>query len=386
VHAQEAEDASTPAAQPDTFVYLPVVGRAPTLANVTPAPGAQAQSLNSFLAWQLLDSSLPDPRYTVLLEAGDDTPDVVVATNLLAPNFDPVTFELDTTYYWQIVVAGSNGMQVSGPISSFRTEPLYPTPAIGTLVEVPAGEFIMGCDANNQGGTFWCDTWEQPLHRVYLDRFAIDKYEVTNVEYRACVAAGVCDAPRRSISHERAQYYNEAAFNLYPVIFVSRANAMDYCGWVGKRLPTEAEWEKAARGPIDTRPFPWGGEYTDCTRQHRPDPALCTGPQLEDTARVGLYPRGTTPYGAYDMAGNVFEWVQDVFQPDWYSVSPYRNPVNLPTNTKDFTVIRGGSYRDRYSYLRTMHRHTGHHGDYPYHDAPNYRSDRVGFRCAMSLP
>mgnify|MGYP002358434145 FL=1 len=105
-----------------------------------------------------------------------------------------------------------------------------------------------------------------------------------------------------------------------------------------------------------------------------------------DTSRVGRYPRGASPYGVHDLSGNVFEWVQDKYDEGYYWVSPYRNPVNLRPNGNDFYVIRGGSYRDRIAYMRTTHRHFGHHGDTVGGDAPFYRSDRVGFRCAVSLP
>jgi formylglycine-generating enzyme required for sulfatase activity len=378
------EQPPTPKVQRST-AYLPIIGRAPKFLNVYPADGALEQSLNVFLAWQHVDSSLADPRYVVLLEAWDDTPDVAVANDLARTSVDPVTLELSTTYYWQIIAVGADAAQEQGPVWSFRTHAFYDNPAIGSTVEVPAGEFTMGCDWNHLG--IWpCNHWEEPLHKVWLDRFAIDKFEVTNVEYRSCVAAGACDNPRRKNSHERDHYFDDPAYNLYPVIYVSRANALQYCTWAGKRLPTEAEWEKAARGSIDTRPFPWGDETLDCTRQHRPDRKLCGDDVFEDTGRVGLYPRGATPYGAMDMTGNVFEWVYDVYHTDWYSRSPYANPVNPPVKKNDFTVIRGGSYRDYFHYMSTYHRHTGHHGDYPYHDEPLYRSDRVGFRCAMSLP
>jgi formylglycine-generating enzyme required for sulfatase activity len=370
----------------ESSVYLPAVGKAQVLVNPTPPNGAVGQSPNAYLAWEYANSYAPGPRFTLLLEAGDETPDVVVAENLARLDFDPVTFEVDTVYYWQVVVERADGIREQGPIWTFRTEPFFTSPPVGTMVTVPAGEFTMGCDWSNLGVAFTCNHWEEPLHKVWLDDYAIDKFEVTNGEYRACVAAGECDLPRRTNSHEREKYYDDPAFDLFPVIFVSRANALQYCTWAEKRLPTEAEWEKAARGPIDTRPYPWGIETLDCTRQHRPDRKLCGYKQIEDTARVGMYPRGTSPYGAMDMTGNVFEWVYDRFQEDWYQQSPYLNPINPPVSSRNWIVIRGGSYRDYFTYLRTSHRHTGHHGDYPYHDAPYYRNDRVGFRCARSLP
>jgi formylglycine-generating enzyme required for sulfatase activity len=382
----------------EAALYLPALHRALALRALTPSDAAANQSRNVFLAWQLDAPSSPDVRFTVLLAAGDATPDVVVAQDLTVPHFDPPTLEPGVTYYWQVLVlaadadtgtgagTGAGTDTGAGPVWSFQTEGPIGVPAIGAQVEVPAGEFQMGCDLANLGPDEACKDWELPLHTVWLDRYAIDKFEVTNVEYRACHAAGVCDSPRRINSHTRDRYYKDRDFDLYPVLYVSRANAIQYCNWVGKRLPTEAEWEKAARGPIDTRPFPWGSEPTDCTRQNRPDAALCGEEGLLDTTRVGLFGRGASPYGAYDMSGNVFEWTADRFEEAWYQKSPYANPSNPPTTPNDLVAIRGGSYRDRFSYLTTYHRHFAHHGDTPGDDAPLYRSDRLGFRCAQSLP
>ena len=369
-----------------TSIYLPAVSRAPALFDPVPTPGATGQSLNAYLSWRFDDPSITTPKYTLLLEAGDATPDVVVAERTDRSTYDPATFELNTTYYWQVIVESADGTRQQGPVWSFQTEGFYTSPPLGALVDVPAGEFTMGCDTARPGGGFTCKGWEQPLHNVWLDHYAIDKFEVTNVEYRTCVAAGACDPPRRTNSHGRDQYFNEPDYDLYPVLYVSRHNALQYCTWAGKRLPTEAEWEKAARGPIDTRPFPWGSEDTDCTRQNRPDRALCGTDQTEDTARVGMFPRGASPYGALDMSGNVFEWTYDRFQEEWYRNAPYANPVNPPVDAASLIVIRGGSYRDDLAYLTTYHRHIAHHGDFPGDDPPNYRSDRLGFRCAKSLP
>jgi formylglycine-generating enzyme required for sulfatase activity len=374
-------------------LYLPAISRPPALGQPFPPDQAAGQSPNVFLAWQPAGSAPPNPRYSVFLEAGDDSPDTLAADALVRPSFDPPTLALDTTYYWQVVVTGADGHAHQGPVWSFGTERLEPQPDVTAMVLVPAGEFTLGCDTAQPGGDaadpgvrYACRGWEQPLRTIWLDAYAIDKYEVTNGEYRACVAAGACGAPRSRSSHKRAHYYDDSAYNLYPVLFVSRQNAIDFCMWEGKRLPTEAQWEKAARGPIDTRPFPWGSEDTDCTRQHRPDLALCGSAGFLDTAQVGLYPRGATPYGAYDMSGNVFEWTYDRFEEEWYRNAPYANPVNPPTDAEDLLVIRGGSYRDNLFYLTTYHRHIAHHGDFPGDDRPLYRSDRLGFRCVQATP
>jgi formylglycine-generating enzyme required for sulfatase activity len=385
----------------DGCINLPLIARGLPLSDPSPADGAANQSLNTYLAWRLAAPDAANARFTLLLEANDATPDLVVAEGLTHGSYDGPTLAPDTTYYWQVLVTSTDptsrrspppggtdllAAHSAGPVWSFHTEAPITAPPIGTEVEVPAGEFRMGCDPAYLGPEESCKGWELPLHTVWLDRYAIDKFEVTNVEYRACVAAGACDGPRRINSHTRDRYYKDYAFDLYPVLYVSRLNALQYCTWAGKRLPTEAEWEKAARGPIDTRPFPWGSEPTDCTRQNRPDAALCGEEGLLDTTRVGLFPRGASPYGAHDMSGNVFEWTSDRFEEGWYQKSPYANPANPPRTAGDLIVIRGGSYRDRFAYLTTYHRHFAHHGDAPGEDAPHYRSDRLGFRCARSLP
>jgi formylglycine-generating enzyme required for sulfatase activity len=216
-------------------------------------------------------------------------------------------------------------------------------------VFVPPGEFSMGNG-----------------NKVSLDAFWIDKTEVTNAMYAECVQAGQCNAPRSTSSRTRNSYYGNSTFDDYPVIFVSWVDANAYCAWAGGRLPSEAEWEKAARG-TDGRQFPWGNE----------DP-WSLGDLLnfagQDTTQVGTFPDGVSPYGALDMAGNVAEWVADWYSLDDYNHPPASNP--LGPDAGQYRVWRGGSWGNNTTeWIRTYSR-TG--------NPPTDSSSGLGFRCVRN--
>jgi formylglycine-generating enzyme required for sulfatase activity len=211
---------------------------------------------------------------------------------------------------------------------------------------------------------------------VTLDAFYLDLYEVSNAQYQACVAAGACTSPRQNGSATRAAYHDDPAFADYPVIWVGWDQAGAYCAWRGARLPTEAEWEKAARG-TDARLYPWGnafeagaGNFCDLNCEEPwANPAFDDG--YADTAPVGSYLPGLSPYGVYDMGGNVNEWVADRYQSDYYSISPDENPPGPDTGAR--RVIRGGSFHTPAQGLRATAR--------PLSDPA---ADHIGFRCARS--
>jgi formylglycine-generating enzyme required for sulfatase activity len=223
------------------------------------------------------------------------------------------------------------------------------------MLYVPAGDFLMG---STRAEAMQDD--ETPQHHVYLDTFWIDRTEVTAAQYQRCVDAGKCAAPDCDIQPQGD----------LPIACVSWDNAASYCAWAGRRLPTEAEWEKAARG-TDGREYPWGNEEPDCDRLNY---SGCVG----RTTPVGSYPSGTSVYGAVDMAGNVEEWVADWYDQTYYATSPERNPTGAATSNWG-RVVRGGSWwHDSSLEVRAATRAPGMLG------ISGLYQDFRGFRCARS--
>lgn len=231
---------------------------------------------------------------------------------------------------------------------------------------VPAGDFTMGSDNGFDN--------EKPAHQVYLDAFYMDIYEVTNVLYRACVDAGGCNPPEDLHSQSRYFYYDDPKYDNYPMINVNWFQSQSYCEWRGGSLPTEAQWEKAARG-TDGRTYPWGEEIScDNANYNRGgffEQEHCVG----DTTEVGSYESGKSPYGIYDMAGNVSEWVADWASDTYYQDSPSSNP--LGPESGEYRVQRGGDWAINETFAATFTR---------FPNIPENGTIYRGFRCSRSLP
>ena len=227
---------------------------------------------------------------------------------------------------------------------------------------IPAGEFQMGSETGSAD--------ERPVHTVSLDAFYMDIYEVTNARYTVCVQAGGCESPVDTKSYTHSSYYGSSQYADYPVIYVTWEMANTYCTWRGARLPGEAEWEKAARGGLTGKAYPWGDDAPVC-QSGADNGANYDACSPDDTMAVGSFaPNG---YGLYDMAGNVWEWVMDWYSETYYASSPDKNPTGPESG--DYRVLRGGSWDYLGPLLRPANR---------YRDTPDDRNNDVGFRCARS--
>lgn len=226
------------------------------------------------------------------------------------------------------------------------------------MVLIPEGPYLMGTDDKN------ALTSAQPAHEVNLKSFFIDKYEVSNAQYQKCVAAQYCTEPEDNSSATRSDYYSNPDYANYPVIHVTWYQASAYCAWAGKRLPTEAEWEKAARGQ-DSLLYPWGNELPENI------PAQVNRFEEGDTVPVDSFPEGASPYGVFNMEGNVWEWTADQYDAYYYSKSPTNDPQSV-TGGNDY-VIRGFAWSYPFSRLEIYTRNSSYILNHSYD---------LGFRCA----
>ena len=223
------------------------------------------------------------------------------------------------------------------------------------MILIPAGEFMMGC---NSAADDKCDDDEKPYHKVYLDSYYIDKYEVNVDQYAQCVRARKCSEyhltglewpGHKDFTESKYCNWGKAGKGNHPMNCMDWSQADAFCAWAGKRLPTEAEWEKAARG-TDGRIYPWGNDF-DCHKGNFDDETeldsktIPGGPNcdgFQSTSPVGSFPAGASPYGVMDMSGNVWEWVLDWYGKEYYGKSSFQNPQGASSG--EFRALRGGSW------------------------------------------
>ncbi len=266
-----------------------------------------------------------------------------------------------------------------------------------SMVLVPGGYFRRGSDRMSlQSGLKVCretyshpddctTDWfqrESPRRDIELSPFYIDQYEVTNAQYSACVAAGDC----QTLDYSACNIYDPESGRWemggkgpgslkgpqHPVVCVSWHQADAYCRWAGKRLPTEAQWEKAARGHKDDREFPWGQNWEPTWLNWGELAGFGKDDGFETSAPVGSFPKNVSPYGAYDMAGNVWEWTADWQDDAFYQHAPLKDPFNDLGGAN--RIVRGGSWSFAGNGARVAYR---------YFEQPEARDDALGFRCVQ---
>lgn len=297
-----------------------------------------------------------------------------------APTLTVVPIGLPTSTASPSPVVETPGPTATAVPVSTETPQTPPTERISPIdgmpqVYIPAGTFRMGGMDVRSGPD------EMPAHEVILDDYWMDQLEVTNAMYGLCVRQGPCLPPQDLKSSRRNDYFLNPEFRDYPVVYVTWGQAKAYCEWAGRHLPTEAQWERAARGD-DWRTFPWGENKADGLRAN-------FNMLVGDTSRVGTYPLGASPFGVLDMAGNVAEWTHDYYSAVYYN-SPQAdlNPTGPETSSTLRRVVRGGSLGDAEINIRVPKRSavlgsnlnavpgtSAWLGDF---------SPRIGFRCAAA--
>jgi formylglycine-generating enzyme required for sulfatase activity len=299
------------------------------------------RSLEEVTAWRLLEKAKD------LIAGGQAQPDKVKEAEEALDGANELGLNDEQLAVYRQLEAQLPGKRPITSLDSLK-------PADAPMALVPAGEFTMGSTMS---------TDEQPVHRVYLDAFYMDKYHVTVEQYAKYLEATDMEAP------PEWNIMNQPQHQKRPVVNVSWFDAATYCKWAGKRLPSEAEWEKAARG-TDGRLYPWGNEPP--TRLHANFGKKQWANHMA-LVPVGMFEMGKSPYGIYDMAGNAWEWVNDWYDHDYYKKSPAKNPQGPATGKSK--VVRGGNWLYIQDFLRASFR---------FNADPSSRQFGYGFRCAKT--
>ena len=342
--------------------YCSTTATAPSAPSNLQATAASSSQIN--LSWT--DNSSNEDGFKIERKiSAVGTYSLIQTTASNATSYSDTGLSAGTIYYYRVNAYNSAGN--SGYSNEANATTQSNVPPIG-MASIPAGCFNMG-DGFNENGD------ELPVHNVCVSAFQIGVYEVTNAQYKACVDAGFCSAPSDSNSNTRNQYYGNSIYGNYPVTLVAWSKAKAFCEWAGGRLPTEAEWEYAARGGLSGKRYPWGDNDPTCIL------GAANGAQYypcspHDTIAVGSFaPNG---YGLYDTVGNVWEWVNDWYDGSYYSSSPAQDPQG--PSSGQYRVLRGGSWEDQAGYpydLRVANRN-----GFAYSEAYDVYYDYLGFRCA----
>jgi formylglycine-generating enzyme required for sulfatase activity/photosystem II stability/assembly factor-like uncharacterized protein len=314
-------------------------------------------TLNVEISWTCSDPDLDALSYDVYF-GSTSTPPLVVSGQAV-PTYHPGQGTNGETYYWRIVAHDTNGHSTSSPVWSYET--VVGDPAF-TMALVPSGTYIMGATYS---------TYSQPMHNVNVPAFYIDIYKVSNSHYKAFCDSTDYAYPPDPAFPDMPNYFTDPAYASYPVVNVNWQDAKNYAAWAGKRLPTEAEWERAAKGDADQRLWPWGTTWvpTNANVSNNPDDGyLYTSP-------ISHYIDGTSPHGCFDMAGNVYDWCED----DWhssYTGAPTDGSAWIDSPRATSRIMRGGQFGDSKETARS-----GQRGAI----TATTRRAWIGFRCAKSL-
>jgi formylglycine-generating enzyme required for sulfatase activity len=328
---------------------------APTApANPIPSDSARGQLINPIMTWTCSDPDGDSLSYDLYFGISHSPP--LVHQGHPTTLYLPDTLQINQTYYWKIVARDQHDQTTVGPVWQFTTITHLP----GDMVLVSGGSFQMGSDSQ---------AVSQPIHTVTLPAFYIDVFEVTNGQYRA-----FCDSTNRNYPLDPGyrslpDYFTNREYDNYPVVMLSWADAKAYAEWVGKRLPTEAEWERAAKGNVDNRQYPWGDVWVPYYANFAFD-----YDGFAYTAPVGSFPHDIGASGCLDIIGNASEWCEDDWHED-YNYAPSNGTAWTDTPRGSYRVWRGGCSGSFPAAVRCSYR------SYWY---PLGCTDFVGFRCAKT--
>jgi formylglycine-generating enzyme required for sulfatase activity len=325
--------------------------------NPNPGNGARNQPLHTVLSWSCSDNDGDTLTYDVHFGTSGTPP--LVHPGQSETSFNPGILDSNTTYYWQIDAHDSHNNMTSGPRWSFTTAG---TGSLADMVLVPAGQYNMGADYDAP--------YSVPIHSVNVPAFYMDVHELTNAQYKAFCDSTHIPYPDDPGFSGMPNYFTDPAYVNHPVVNVLWQFARYYAAWCGKRLPSEAEWERAAKGNADNRQWPWGDTWVGANANTWNNPA----DGYTNTSPVGSYPGGISPVGCYDMAGNAWEWCEDD-EHETYAGAPTDGSAWVDYPRYDYQIYRGGAFNSDSELTRCAIR---------INTNPDLRPIYIGLRCART--